>query len=123
MAGHGNKITRRMELAIAALLEAPTLPLAARQAGVSERTLANWLKDEVFQAAYRRARGAVLEHAITKLQKAATKAAETLERNLDCGHGPTEIKAAGLVLDHATRLKEVLDHEERLKALEKQRGK
>ena len=50
--GHGEKLTRKQEQAVAALLEQPTVLRAATVAGVSERTLRLWLKDPGFKAAY-----------------------------------------------------------------------
>ena len=50
--GHGEKLTRKQEQAVAALLEQPTVLRAATAAGVSERTLRLWLKDPGFKAAY-----------------------------------------------------------------------
>lgn len=54
--GHGTKIGRKQEDAIAALLTQPTLAEAARQTGVGEKTLRRWQQDPSFQSAYREAR-------------------------------------------------------------------
>lgn len=43
MAGHGEKLSRKKELALAALLVSPPLPEAATKVGVHERTLFRWL--------------------------------------------------------------------------------
>ena len=51
--GHGEKLSRKQEQAIAALLEQPTIDAAAQVVGVSERTIRNWLKVCKFQVAHR----------------------------------------------------------------------
>jgi hypothetical protein len=56
MAGHGEKLSRKKELALAALLVSPPLPEAATKVGVHERTLFRWLKNPDFKTAYQRLR-------------------------------------------------------------------
>ena len=92
--GHGEKLSRKREQAIAALLAEPTLAAAAGALGVSDRTLRNWLKRSTFRAAYREARRQVVEGAIARLQQATTDAVACLQRNLTCEHAATEVRAA-----------------------------
>ena len=70
----GDNLTRRQEAAIAALLAAPTIAAAAEQAKVAERTLRGWLKEPVFQAAYRVARREAFEQSAATLQQLASDA-------------------------------------------------
>ena len=70
MKGHGEKLSRKQEQAIANLLVAPTIATAAQQTGIGEPTLYRWLKDENFQTAYRTARRQVVQHAIVQVQGA-----------------------------------------------------
>jgi hypothetical protein len=56
MKGHGEKLSRKQEALISALLLAPTLADAAHTAGIGEVTAWRWLKDSTFQDAYREAR-------------------------------------------------------------------
>jgi hypothetical protein len=56
MAGHGSKLDRKQEEAIAALLTHRNIEEAAGAAGIGARTLLRWLKIPEFQAAYRQAR-------------------------------------------------------------------
>ncbi|HET8998938.1 MAG TPA: RNB domain-containing ribonuclease [bacterium] len=95
MKGHGEKLTRKQEQAIAALLAEPTLGSAARRCGVSETTLWRWLQDEEFQAAYKNARRSAVDAATTCLQQAATEAVACLRRALTCGQVAAEVRAAG----------------------------
>src|SRR4029077_8914486 len=68
-AGHGQKLTRRMETAIAALLAHPTLPEAAANAGIAFSTLRRWMRLPEFQEAYRVARARILEVATAQLRR------------------------------------------------------
>jgi hypothetical protein len=118
MKGHGEKLTRKQEQAIAALLAEPTLGSAARRCGVSETTLWRWLQNEDFQAAYKAARRSVVDAATTSLQQAATEAVTCLRRALTCGQVAAEVRAAGVILEHVFGTVDRLDLEERLGRLE-----
>jgi hypothetical protein len=118
MSGHGEKLSRKQEAAILALLQEPTLAAAARACGVGEATLARWLRLPPFQAEYRAARRQVVEHALSQLQQLSSEAAATLRRNLSCGLPSVEVRAALGVLDQALRAVELLDLAERVAALE-----
>src|SRR5271163_1806791 len=100
MAGHGEKLTRKQEQAIAALLAEPTIDAAAEKAGVGLTTLKNWLKLPAFLAAYRGARRQVVEGALGQLQQATGEAVDALKRNLKSGQPGNEIRAAVAILDH-----------------------
>ena len=56
MTGHGEKLSRKAELFIVALLTQPTVTAAAQTIGVSEATARRWLQREEFQERYREAR-------------------------------------------------------------------
>jgi hypothetical protein len=109
MAGHGEKLPRKMELALAALLAEPSVEAAAARAGVSERTLRLWLKLPEFDRAYRRARAEVLERTTAQLLRATGKAVTALEKALKSRSVNTTIRSAVAILNHATRGVEVLD--------------
>ena len=51
MTGHGEKLTRKQEQAIACLLAEATLTAAASHCGIGEATLRRWLRDPQFEAA------------------------------------------------------------------------
>jgi len=82
MRGHGQKLTRKQEGAIAALLAEPTHAAASVVAGVAESTLHRWLQLPDFLRAYRQARRRVVEHAVGRLQRVTNRAVDALERNL-----------------------------------------
>jgi hypothetical protein len=94
MKGHGQKLNRKQEALIAALLTEPTHAGAAAKAGVCEATLHRWLRLSEFQAAYRQARRGIVEAAIGRLKQTTGKAVEALDRNLTCGQAGNEIRAA-----------------------------
>src|SRR4051794_26526076 len=97
-AGNGGRRSQREEAALVALLSEPTIAAAATQAGIGESTLLRWMAEPEFKARYRAARRQVVESAIGRLQAVATKAVDTLERNLACGIPAVEVGAAKAVL-------------------------
>lgn len=112
------KLTRKKEALILALLSEPTHSAAAVKAGISEATLRRWLRTPFFQAAYRAARREVVEAAIGRLQQAAGQAVSTLERSLHCGRPSNEIRAAVAILDNAVKAVELMDLVQRVEELE-----
>ena len=118
MIGHGEKLTRKHEEAITALLGQPTIGDAAKQVGIGEATMRRWMKLEDFLAAYRAARAQVVESAIAHLQAAAGQAVETLVGCLEAEGDSVRLRAAVAILDQANRGMELLDLECRLSALE-----
>ena len=70
MIGHGEKVSRKQEQAITALVTCASVTEAAHQCGVAEVTLRRWLEQEDFQTAYRAARRTVVQHAIVQVQRA-----------------------------------------------------
>ncbi len=122
MAGHGEKLSRKQDQAIAALLAASNIPDAAVQAGVGERTLYRWLQDAVFQRAYREARRQVVQHAIVQVQHACEGAVATLRAVMENADAPASarVSAARVVLDTSIKAVELEDIEQRLVALETQ---
>jgi hypothetical protein len=120
MSAPDDGLTARQQAAISALLTAKTLAAAAKTAKVGEATLRRWLtSDTGFQRAYRAARRAVMDGVIGRVQQAAARAVDALERNLKCGRPGDEIRAALGVLDLATRGLEVGDLLERVEELER----
>jgi len=119
VAGHGAKLERRQEAAIAALLSEPTVEAAARKAKVAYSTLKGWLRLPEFQAAYRQARADVLERTVSCLLATCGKAVERLARNLDSKDDQAANRAALGILDHAVRGVEATDVLARLEAMER----
>lgn len=120
MKGHGEKLTRKQEQTIAALLSEATVGAAAEKVGVGEVTLYRWLKMPEFLMAYREARREVVEKAVAQLQQSSWAASTTLVRLLGSGSDSVRLRAAQTILDQANKGLEMLDFEERLAALEQQ---
>jgi hypothetical protein len=120
--GHGEKLTRKQEQAIAALLVHPTLGEAAQAVGIGEVTLWRWLQREDFQAQFRDARRQAVSHAIARLQQVSTEAVDTLQAVMKDAEAPApaKVSAAKGVLDLALRAIQLEDLEARVKALESQ---
>jgi hypothetical protein len=124
MKAHGEKISRKQELAIAALLTCRAITDAAHQCGIGEVTLHRWLKDDGFQTAYRAARRAVVQHAVVQVQRATAEAVETLRAVMHDSESPASarVSAAKTILDTAIKAIELEDLEARIVALETEKG-
>ena len=114
------KLTRKQEALISALLTAPSLAAAAQQAGLSEVTAWRWLKDATFQATYREARRAVVQHAIAQVQHATGEAVATLRTVMQDSESPASarVSAAKAILETAVKGIDIDDLEVRIAALE-----
>lgn len=113
-------MTRKQALLVSALLTAPTLTQAAKDAGVSDVTAWRWLKLPAVQTAYREARFHSVCQAISRLQRITGTAVETLETIM---HDPaastsSRIASARCVLDLALRAVEIEDLAARVATLE-----
>jgi phage terminase small subunit len=105
MIGHGEKLSRKQEQVITALVTCPSITEAAAQCGLAEVTLRRWLKQGPFQAAYREARRAVVQQAITQVQQATGEAVETLRSVMQDSEAPASarVSAAKAVLETAIK--------------------
>ena len=102
--GHGEKLTSKQEVLIAALLTEPTHVAAAAKAGVGETTVYRWMRLPRFRAAYRRARRELVEAAIVRIQAATGQAVEALLAVARQGRRDSDrVRAAIALLDHACR--------------------
>ncbi len=118
MTGHGEKLTRKADDLIVALLAHDTISAAAKAAGIGEKTAHRWLALPEFQQHYRAARRQVVEQSLSALQSATVEAVETLRRNLHCERPSVEVAAAQAIIDRSIKAVELLDLDERLAALE-----
>jgi hypothetical protein len=104
MRGHGQKLIRKREALIAALLTEPTHAAAAAKAGVSEASLHRWLRLPHFQAVYRQARRKLVEAALGRIQAASGQAVDTLLAVARDGKKDGDrVRAAVALLGHALR--------------------
>ena len=120
MAGHGEKLGRKQEEAIAALLSHRNIEEAARAAGVGTRTLIRWLKLPEFGREYRQARREAVHQSVARMQQ-ATGAAATIVMKLMTDpnvQAAVRLRAAECVFDRAIKGIELEDIEARVAALE-----
>jgi hypothetical protein len=86
-----------------ALLSERSIELAARRAGVGERTLRTWLSEDAeFKTAYETARQATFDAAMSRIQALVDKAVTTLEQLLTERKSPsTQLGAARTICELA----------------------
>ena len=120
MKGHGTKLGRKSEDAIAALLTHRNVEEAAQTCGISGKTLLRWLKLPEFKSAYLAARREVVSQANARLQQASGAAVSTLCKIMIDPTVPasSRVRAADRILDHAKYAIELEDIEMRVSALE-----
>jgi hypothetical protein len=88
MTGHGEKLSRKQDQAITALLTCASITEAATQCGLAEVTVRRWLKQDTFQQAYRDARRQVVQQAIVQVQQATGEAVATLRTVMQAPEAP-----------------------------------
>ncbi|HWB08225.1 MAG TPA: hypothetical protein VG826_03330 [Pirellulales bacterium] len=103
---------------VLALAAGATLPEAAEQAGVEERTAHRRLADADFRRAVSRARGGLFAIALGRLAGLASKATGVLERLMASDQPSVARRAAKAVLELGPRLRESTELDERLTRLE-----
>ena len=119
--GHGEKMTRKMTEAVAALMTTASVGAAAERCGVAASTLERWIKQEpVFQAEYREAKRQVLSHSLSLLIQVASRAVATLHAVMADPEAPASarVSAARSALELGLRAIELEDLEQRVAALE-----
>ena len=121
MVGHGQKLGRKKEEAVAALLTHRNVDEAAQAVGIGATTLWRWLKLPEFQRAYRDAKRAAFSQSIARLQQGASAAATTLLKTMIDPNTPASvrIRAAECVMNHAMKAIEIEDIEARVTELER----
>jgi Helix-turn-helix domain len=121
MADFIEKIGRKREDAIIALISQRSIEEAARACNTPARTLYRWLKEPEFEAAYRDARRQAYGQSISRLQQGSAAAATTLLKVMVDPTTPpsTRVRAAEAVLSHAAKAIEIEDIEVRVTELEK----
>ena len=120
MSGHGTKLTRKLEDAVAAMLTQRNIEEAARSVGISTATLMRWQKLPEFQEAFREGRRAAFGQCIARLQQASGVAVSVLLKVLADPATPASVRvrAVDSVLSHAAKGIEIEDIEARVAALE-----
>lgn len=118
-------ITPKQAQAITALLETRGVKEAAEKVGVPVRTVYRWLQtDTAFREALAQAEGDMLDAAMRRLLQLQDAALSALHTVLEATDTPpsARVAAAGRVLDGMLKLRDLRTVEERLTALEAERG-
>lgn len=103
---------------VAALAVGMTVRDAARAAGLSERTAHRRLEDPGFRRTVADARARLIESACGQLAEASTAAVSTLRALLDAEGENVRLGAARAVLELGAKLRESVELEQRIAALE-----
>ena len=113
-------MTARQQKALAALLTTPSKEAAAKAAGISARSLRDYLADPEFQSEYRKAFGNMVEDATRQAQQALAPALSTLREIVEDKEedANARISAARAILSHGMKLIETTDILDRLTELE-----
>lgn len=114
----------RKKRALQALLTCTSLAEAARKAGISDRTLYNYLhNDQEFTEAYAAERARLVSAAADALKKNAIPAIQTLRKIVDDSEAPpaVRVQACRTILEYTLKTTEINDIMQRLEALEKAR--
>lgn len=112
------KVTSKQLIAIETLVLTGQVTDAAKAAGVAPKTVYTWRKVPAFQAALREAELAALESFSLTLVALAESTAAALRAGLDDENVNIRLRAAGMVLDGLLKVRELVDLEQRLTALE-----
>jgi len=124
MTGHGAKLGRKKEEAIAALLVHRNTEEAARAVGIAPKTLLRWQQIPEFQSAFRAAKWAAYSQSIGRLHQMSTAAVSTLGKVMVDPSTPPAVKvrAADSILNHTVKAVETEIVETRLTELERAAG-
>ena len=95
-----------------------TLRDAALAAGIAERTATRRWADPAFRRLVSRHRGEMVGRAVGELADGMTDAAKTLRELLDCESLAVRLGAARSLLEIGVKVREALELEERVRALE-----
>ncbi len=119
MKGHGEKKSRKEEIAILALLTEATMKEAAEKADISESTLWRWMQQEAFKDKYQQAKRQSIEHATARLRQGMTIAVNTLIEIMENkGSAMARVIAAKTVIESAMKAHEIEDLQDRVDRLE-----
>jgi hypothetical protein len=118
MAENG-RLSGKRERAAVALASGRSVRVAARSAGIGERTLHRWRTEPPFVERVRDLQAELLRRAVGRLSQAMPQAAAMLRKLLASGNERVQLAAASKLLESGLKLREHLDLEERLCELER----
>lgn len=111
-------LTTKQKRAIAAMIASGSTTQAAAAAGITTDTWYRWMQDADFQAALRSAGTEALETFGRAVGGLADLTMEALRDGLEAGSINVRLRAAGMTLDAILRIRQHVELENRLLALE-----
>lgn len=119
--GHGAKPAQQRDAAILALLACRTIAEAARQCGVSERTLFRWTtENQAFKRDLAEARRAVFDAGLARIQALTGKAVDALDDCLGSASQTVKMQAVRTQLELVMYQQEVGALADKLASVERQ---
>jgi hypothetical protein len=103
-----------------ALAAGQTVRDAAVTAGLGERTATRRWADPAFRQRVVDLRTEAVQRATAKMGDTMVEAVDVLRQLLAAESDSVRLGACRVVLEHGTKLRELIDHEDRLEALERQ---
>jgi hypothetical protein len=113
---------RRQKL-LEALLVEPDVQTASKTAGVGRSTAHRWLKDAAFQNQLAQQRDTVFSESMATVKAHAVRALSELAKLLTSEDERLRRQVCNDILGHALKVREMMDFENRLAALEKANNK
>ena len=114
-----NQLTANQMRLITALVANSDVQAACAAADVSRTTAYEWFKETAFQEALARQRDEVFSTALERLKATSARAVAELEKLLDAGDDRLRRQVCNDILGYAWKVRELVDFERRLSALEK----
>lgn len=120
MKGHGEKQSRKEELAILNLLTHPTLKAAAEATKIGESTLWRWMQQDDFKEKYQEAKRNAVSHATARLRQSMTIAVDALVEMASNSKTPAVARASACrtLLEFGMKAHEMEDLQDRVERLE-----
>ncbi len=115
---NNSELSPKQEMLITALLSLPTIEAASLATGITSKTARIWMKQPVFQDAYKAAKGAVFDDALDELRDCAKEAIDTLKSNLKALEPAVQVRAAHIILTQSIQVHKIEALEARIQELE-----
>lgn len=118
--GHGEKRSRKEDLAILALLSEKTMKDAAEKVGISEATLWRWMQQEDFREKYQEAKLQAVSRVTARLRQSMTVSVDALIEMTENKKTPAmaRVTAARTLLEYGFKAHELEDLQSRLEQVE-----
>jgi phage terminase small subunit len=113
-----SELTIKQQQFLSALIAGNAIIVAAKVAGVSERTAHNWLKLPHVLAAYQSAKSIAFDEALEGLRDCTKEAIDTLKSNLKALEPAVQVRAAHIILTQSIQVHKIELLEARIAELE-----